>query len=196
MSQGSLEGGPTLARIKGTAMATAVKTLRALGREKAEQMLPRRVHHYLGETRVLSASWYPEEDMLDFNRAVAKLLADVAPGRTDDVYAHMGRLVAGQDLKGVYAGLLFSGTLDDMVRRMAAAWGQYHDTGSMVATALPDGARFELIGFGLPSNELCCIQTGWFTQYFETAGRTGVKVEHVQCCMRGSPSCVWAASWK
>src|SRR5689334_143134 len=104
------------ARIKGTAMLHAIRALRSMGKDRARHVLPKRLHEYLDGTRVLASSWYPEEDMLDVNRALAQVMQAAAPNRSvEETYVEMGRLVGRIDLAGLYSALLASERAD-MIR--------------------------------------------------------------------------------
>jgi hypothetical protein len=182
-------------RIKGTALLSTVRFLRA-NAALARPVLPANLHKYL-EARILAASWYPEEDQLELTRAVAKIFPDVAGSPGEDIYVHMGRLVARQDLTGPYARFVVPGDMESAVRIVSAAWKQYHDTGSMEARIDGAGrARMELVDYGFPHPEMCRVLLGWYEELFRIKGATEVRLTEVQCRNRGAPSCVWQGTWK
>ena len=52
-----------MAKAKGTTLIGAVKALRSQ-KKRSRELLPGRLHHYLVE-KISTASWYPEEDLLE-----------------------------------------------------------------------------------------------------------------------------------
>jgi predicted hydrocarbon binding protein len=185
-------------KIKGVGMLTAVRALRSMGKGKARELLAPELHKYLDEERILAVAWYPEADMLELNRALAQIMRPTLPrARIEDTYVHMGRLVGSIDLSGMYASLQHGRLDNELVQRIAAGWRQYHDTGSMTATFENDRVRFELRDYGLPNQELCWIQRGWYLTYLErTTGSKHVTVSEPKCCLRGDPSCIWEGTWR
>ncbi|MFI5315367.1 MAG: hypothetical protein ACHQ6T_06690, partial [Myxococcota bacterium] len=61
-----------MGRVKGIAILDAVKFLRAR-RDEALEVLPPRIHSYL-DGQVGTSMWYPEADLVELIRGVAKLL--------------------------------------------------------------------------------------------------------------------------
>jgi predicted hydrocarbon binding protein len=183
-------------QIKGVAMLNAVRALRTIDKARAYELLPDHLHKYLGEERILPVAWYPESDMLEMNRALAKLMRPSLPGATlEQTFVHMGQLVARIDLSSVYASAVRTRPLEETARMLAAMWKQYHDTGSLEVSLEPKSGRFELRDYGLPSRELCWIQRGWFLGYIELHGSSELAVTETHCRNRGAVSCVWNASW-
>jgi predicted hydrocarbon binding protein len=184
-------------KIKGVSMLNAIRALRSMDKEGARELLPASLHRYLDEERVLAVAWYPEAEMLELNRALAHLLRRTMRGATlEETYVQMGRLGARIDLSGMYASLQRGALDSELVQRTAAGWKQYHDTGALDATLQENQARFELRDFGLPTQELCWIQRGWFLAYLErTTASAQVNVVESQCRQRGADTCVWDASW-
>ena len=183
-------------RIKGTAMLNAVRALRTMDKDRAIALLPPHLHKYLEGERILAATWYPEADMLEINRALAHLIRPTLGRATlEQTFVHMGRLVGRIDLSSVYATMHATGELEDSMYRIAASWKQYHDTGAIAVSAAPNRARFELSDYGLPTKELCWIQRGWFEAYLELSGAKDLAVVEVHCCNHGAATCVWEATW-
>ena len=177
-------------------MLNAVRALRTIDKKRAHELLPAHLHKYLGDERILPVAWYPEADMLEMNRALAKLMRQAMPGGTlEQTFVHMGQQVSRIDLSGVYASMLRSRPLRETADQLSAAWKQYHDTGSLDVSLEPKRARFELRDYGLPSRELCWIQRGWFLGYIELLGSSALDVTESQCRNRGAASCVWNAKW-
>lgn len=197
MMAGDKAGGG-VPKIKGVSMVNAVRALRSMDKDKARELLPRGLHKYLEDERILALAWYPEEDMLELNRALARLLRPTLRKATlEETYVHMGRLVAEIDLSKTYAALQ-RGSMekDALMQRMAAGWQQYHDTGSLEARLDGKRLRVELRDFGLPSRELCGIQAGYISAYLErTFEAQRVTVVETTCRNRGGATCVWDASW-
>jgi predicted hydrocarbon binding protein len=184
-------------QIKGVAMLNCIRALRSLDKERARELLPPAMHKYLENERILAVAWYPESEMLELNRALAQLMRPTLRGASlEETYVHMGYLVGGIDLAKMYASLQRGGLDSELVQKMAAGWKQYHDTGSLIASVEPQQVRFELRDYGLPTQELCWIQRGWFVAYLErAAGAEHVTVVESQCRQRGAHSCIWQGSW-
>jgi predicted hydrocarbon binding protein len=191
------ETSAAVAKIKGVAMLNCIRALRSMDKDKARQLLPISLHKYLDEERVLAVAWYPEAEMLELNRALARLMRPTLRGASlEETYVHMGSLVGRIDLSKMYASLQRGGIDSETVGRIAAGWKQYHDTGTLVASVQPNQVRFELRDYGLPNQELCWIQRGWLVAYLERAvGAADIKVVESQCRQRGAQSCVWEGSW-
>jgi hypothetical protein len=189
--------GTVIPKVKGVGMLTAVRALRTTGKDKARELLPATLHKYLDEERILAVAWYPEADLLELNRALAQLMRpSLRRAKLEDVYVHMGRLVGNIDLSGMYASLQHGRLDNELVQRIAAGWRQYHDTGTLTASFDGQRVRFELRDYGLPNQELCWIQRGWYLTYLERAtSSTQVTVIESQCRLRGGPSCVWEGTW-
>ena len=183
-------------RIKGVAMLNAVRALQSMGKDKAMALLPAHLHKYLEGERILAGSWYLESEMLEVNRALARMIRPTLGRATlEETFVHMGRLVGRIDLSSVYATMHAAGELEASIHCVSASWRQYHDTGVLKASASHQSAHFELSDYGLPTNELCWIQRGWFEAYIEMAGPHEFAVFEVQCRNRGAPTCAWEAKW-
>src|SRR5882672_1470052 len=184
-------------RIKGTAVLGLVKFLRT-HIDEARRILPAHLHKYLGETRILVSSWYPEEESRDLTRAVAKLLREhkISPPR-EDTNVYLGRHLARQDLTGHYSTFVRSRDVESAIRVVGASWKQYHDTGTMYCLLEgPGKARFELVDYGLPHPELCRVLIGWYSELFIILGCAEVSITEVQCQNQAAASCVWQARWR
>ena len=180
-----------MARIKGVSMLNAVKALRG-EKEKARQLLPQHLHCYLDE-RIMVSGWYPEEDQLELIRALAQVL----PASGTDVYEFMGRFTAQHDLAGLYGHMLRPGDPEGTLRRAAAIWQSYHDSGRLtVAFTGPGMARLTITGYGLPSSEMCRLLLGWYGELVRITGAHDVEIAEMQCRNRNDPACVWEVKWK
>lgn len=179
-----------MARAKGTSLLSAVKWLRK-SREAALATLPPPLHHYL-EERIQIASWYPEQDLVELVRALARILP-VGVGR---IYEQMGRLSARDQLTGVYRHLLAGGDVLSLPRRGLALWQSQHDSGRLKLTLEgPGAARIELADFALPSREMCEILLGYTAEMFVIADVPGPVVRKTACRLDGAASCTWQCSW-
>jgi len=179
-----------MAKAKGASLLSAVKWLRK-SREAALAALPPRMHHYL-EDRIQVAFWYPEEDLVELVRALARILP-VGMGR---IYEQMGRLSARDQLTGVYRHLLEGGDVLSLPRRGLALWQSQHDTGRLKLTLDgPGAARIELADYALPSREMCEILLGYTTEMFVMAEVPAPAVRKTACRLDGAPSCSWQCSW-
>jgi hypothetical protein len=179
-----------MARAKGAALVGAVKWLRH-GRAAALRALPARLHHYL-EKRIQLASWYPEEDLLELIRAVARTL----PASGGDLYEPMGRFSAREQLSGVYHHLLAGGDQFSLPRRGLVLWQSQHDSGRLSMTIeAPGSARVEVVDFALPSREMCGVLRGYTAEMFAMADLKVLAVEQSTCRLDGADRCSWRVRW-
>jgi hypothetical protein len=179
-----------VAKVKGSAIVQSVRILRG-NKDAARLHLPPELHHYLS-TRVLAASWYPEEDMIPLVRATANVLGQ--PEET--FYEFAGRFVAHTHAEGVYRHLVRDGESQSLSRRAMVLWTSQHDTGAMDMQSLEEGKlRVTLRGFALPSREACLINAGYLAATFEISGYHDVRVEKQSCCVDGAPECAWVVGW-
>jgi hypothetical protein len=179
-----------MAKAKGAALVGAVRWLRQ-NREAALRALPARLHPYL-ENRVQVASWYPEEDLLELIRAIARTL----PAGTGDVYEQMGRFSAREQLAGVYRHLLEGGDQFSLPRRGLVLWQSQHDSGRLAMTIEgPGTARIEIVDYAAPSREMCAILLGYTAEMFALAGMQQASVRKTACRIDGADRCSWRCTW-
>jgi hypothetical protein len=180
-----------MASAKGAALVGAVKWLRH-DRAAALRALPARLHHYL-EKRIQLASWYPEEDLLELIRAVARTL----PASGDNLYEQMGRFSAREQLSGVYHHLLAGSDQFSLPRRGLVLWQSQHDSGRLSMTIeAPGSARVEVVHFALPSREMCGVLRGYTAEMFAMADLEGIGVEESGCRVDGADRCSWRVRWR
>jgi hypothetical protein len=176
-----------VANAKGTVMVGLVKALRKY-KERAREVLPARLAHYL-EERIVLASWYPLEDYIEITRAVAKVLPDAGPG----VFEMMGRVSAREHMAGTYSRLKKSTNRHAAHTLLSALY----DTGEMtVVTREPGHAVIDFARFAIPAREVCENFTGYQAERMTIQGFKDVQVKHVACRTEGARSCVWDISWK
>src|SRR5262245_10123797 len=113
-----------MGRVKGITLLDAVKFLRTR-RDAAEEVLPKQLHSYLDD-QVSQSMWYPETDLVELIRGVAKLL----PGPEDRALMMMGERSARAQT--VVYGDLIRGVQSNS--RTFALWSTQHDTGEMRST--------------------------------------------------------------
>ena len=179
-----------MGKAKGTTLISAVKALR-LKKEEAKKFLPEHLHRYLQE-RILVSSWYPEEDLFEILRALAKITPD--PGM--DIYEFMGRILARTDLGGVYATLLREGDPAATLRRTAVTWRHYHDTGKEeVVESGGNHAVIEISGYDFPSRESCGSVKGYIHDKVAMAGGKEIYVVHEKCVLDGASACRFKVIW-
>ncbi len=179
-----------MARTKGASVLSSVKWLRK-HREAALKELPPRLHYYLDD-RIQIASWYPEEDLIELIRALARVL----PVGVGKVYEQMGRLSARDQLAGVYHHLLEGGDVLSLPRRGLVLWQTQHDTGRLKLTIEgPGSARIEIVDYALPTREMCGILTGYTAEMFEMADLKSPAIRKTSCRVDGDASCIWQCSW-
>jgi hypothetical protein len=180
-----------MARAKGASLVGAVKWLRH-DREAALRALPARLHGYL-DAQVQVASWYPEADLLDLIRAVARIL----PGSGGDVYEQMGRFSARDQLAGVYRHLLEGGDQFSLPRRGLVLWQSQHDSGRLGMTIEgPGAARIDVVDYALPSREMCGILRGYTAEMFAMAELKEPSVHKQACRLDGADRCTWRCEWR
>jgi hypothetical protein len=179
-----------MASAKGASLVGAVKWLRR-DRAAALRALPARLHGYL-EKRIQLSAWYPEEDLLELIRAVARTL----PASGSDLYEQMGRFSAREQLSGVYRHLLEGGDQFSLPRRGLVLWQSQHDSGRLGMTIeAPGSARIEVVDYALPSREMCGVLRGYTAEMFAMADLKGLGVEESTCRLDGADRCSWRVRW-
>jgi len=179
-----------MARAKGASLLSAVKWLRG-NRDQALAALAPNLHHYLDD-RIQVASWYPEQDLIELIRALARIL----PAGGGDVYEQMGRFSARDQLAGVYRHLLEGGDVLSLPRRGLVLWQSQHDSGRLaVAMDGPGSARIEVSDYALPTREMCGILLGYTAEMFVMAELKSPVVRKTACRLDGAPRCSWQCTW-
>ena len=172
--------------MKGITLLEAVKFLRAR-RDEALEVLPPNLHPYLDEP-VTPSMWYPESDLVELIRAVAKLL----PGPVDRALMMMGERSA-RSQTAVYGDLL-RGVQSNS--RTFALWSTQHDTGEMRSMLeAPNRVRLELVGFEDTSRELCLLLGGYLAGTLAINGITDASVQKLTCRLWGDAFCTWRGTW-
>lgn len=179
-----------MGNIKGTFFLNTVKALANLG-DGAEGVVPRELRHYLRE-RILTSSWYPEEDHLGLLRA----LILITPPMGSDPWEHFGRLSAERDMRSMYKSLLREGDPESTFGKLSTLWSLAHDTGVLDTKLVEPGQGIlELYGFALVDADLCRLNTSFFTTVLGLAGATDPVIQHRRCRVQGGKACVWEARW-
>jgi hypothetical protein len=175
-----------MGRVKGITVLDAVKFLRAR-RDEAVEVLPPAMHAYLDEP-VTQSMWYPEADLVELIRGVAKLL----PGPVDRALMMMGERSARAQTT-VY-GDLIRGVQSNS--RTFALWSTQHDTGEMRSMIeAPNRVRLELVGFEDTSRELCLLLGGYLAGTLAINGITDASVQKLTCRLWGDAMCTWRGTW-
>ena len=178
-----------MAKTKGTNLVDMVKFLRTQ-REAALALLPPHLHAYLN-TQLNVSAWYPEADMIELVKVLAKLL----PGSGEAPLVQIGRLNARMHLQGTYSHLLEDARPSALPLRALALWKSMHDTGEFKLQVDDDGAEARLAGYGHPTPEMCVMLGAYVQELFVMAGvRDPKAVEHA-CCRSGAPACCWRIDW-
>jgi len=179
-----------MAKAKGASLIAVVKWLRH-ERTASQRLLPAHLQHYLDE-RVLVSSWYPEEDLLELIRALARIL----PLGGGDVYEQIGRFGAREQLAGLYRHLLEGGDELSLPRRGLVLWQTQHDSGRLsMAIEGPGAARLEIADYALPSREMCGILLGYTAEMFAMAELKEPSVRKQSCRLDGAGLCSWRCAW-
>jgi hypothetical protein len=175
-----------MGKTKGSAVLTAVKLLRK-EKERAREMLSPSLHHYL-EERIVVASWYPEEEVLELIRACAELLR-VEGG---EIFEMMGAYGARAHLEGIYADLLGRGN----AARAHTLWKTQHDTGELsIQGETPNSVTYELTGWDHASREYCRLLGAYFTEVHRLGGAASPSFAHPTCRASRADRCVWVVRW-
>jgi hypothetical protein len=175
-----------MGRAKGITILDAVKFLRAR-RDDALEVLPGSLHGYLDD-QIVASMWYPESDLVELIRAVAKLL----PGPMDRALMLMGE--RGARAQTLVYGDLIRGIVSQS--RTFALWSTQHDTGEMRSTMeAPNRARVELVGFEDTSREFCLLLGGYVAGTLAINGITDASVQKLSCRLWGDRLCTWRCSW-
>ncbi|HKJ23603.1 MAG TPA: hypothetical protein VKB65_02185 [Myxococcota bacterium] len=178
-----------MAKVKGSAVDGAVRFL-AAQREAAEPLLPTHLLHYLDET-ISTASWYPEEDLVELIRVILRLI----PGKRDQVLEQMGRTTAREHLERTYTHLIEHGGPRNLGIRAFTLWGAMHDSGEMHVIDQSIGSmRLSLSGYVQPSEELCKISRGYILEVLLQNG-IDAETKKLSCAVRGDDACVWDFFW-
>jgi len=175
-----------MGRVKGIAILDAVKFLRAR-RDDALETLPAPMHHYLDD-QIGTSMWYPEGDLVELIRGVAKLL----PGPIDRALMMMGERSARAQT--VVYGDLIRGIQSNS--RTFALWSTQHDTGEMRSQMeSPSRVRVELAGFEDTSREFCLLLGGYLAGTLAVNGITDGSIQKLSCRLWGDSICAWRGSW-
>jgi hypothetical protein len=178
-----------MAQVKGSNLLGAVKFLRR-HRDAARAELAPALHPYL-EGRVLQTEWYPEADLVELLRVIAKLIGNASP----DAFELMGRATLQMHLAGVYERLL-KGDSTSLGRRIAAIWQTQHDTGRFTFQSTARGRGIgDLADFGHPSREMCAIISGYLHEALTSADFRDARVTKLGCVLDGEKTCRWECSW-
>ena len=179
-----------MANTKGSNVVGLVRFLRSR-REQARELLPSGLHHYL-EDRIEVTRWYPEEDSVGLQRAVAALL----PVTDEDAYELMGSLDAQLHLKGVYKHLREGARPEVLPVRIIALWSSVHDTGKVrIAQAESGRSQIDLVDFEATSIEVCKSATGYIREVYRMAGVENLNVRKSACRLSGDDLCSWTVTW-
>jgi hypothetical protein len=175
---------------KGSNVVELVRFLRSR-RDEARDLLPPELHHYL-EDRIEVTRWYPEEDSVGLQRAVAALL----PVADDDAYELMGSLNAQLHRKGVYQHLFENVRTEVLPVRIIALWSSVHDTGKVrISLPKPGRSRIDLADFEATSREVCKSTTGYIREIFRMANVENLDVRKTACRLSGDDLCSWTVTW-
>jgi len=174
-----------MGRVKGITVLDAVKFLR-VRRDDACDVLPKEMHSYLDDA-ITPSMWYPEGDLVELLRAIAKLL----PGPVDRALMMMGERSARAQTE-VFGDLLRGITSS----RTFALWSSQHDTGEMRSTLeAANRVRIELVGFEDTSRELCLLLGGYLAGTLAINGITDASIEKLSCRLWGDSLCAWRGVW-
>jgi hypothetical protein len=120
-------------------------------------------------------------------------MARIGVGGKASPCEQMGRDAAKSHMQGTYSRLNKSA---DRKAAMTLASSMY-DSGEMrVVEREPGRAVMEMVGFAIPSREVCETFTGYQAERMALLGFEDVTVKHTRCRALGSPNCFWELTWK
>lgn len=176
---------------KGTTLIGAVRFLRH-HRQRALGVLRPEHHHYLDE-RIQPSKWYPEADLLNLIETIVELI----PASREEALTLMGAQTAREHLEGVYSHLAGGRDLTPSTSQAFALWASQHDSGRLEIEKLgPNEALMTVRDFGLPSEAMCGIFAGYFTELIRLQGGESVSANKLECVLRDDPRCAWQVSSK
>jgi hypothetical protein len=179
-----------MAKAKGSSLVSAIKWLNQ-SRDAALKSLPPPLHHYLDEP-IQVANWYPEEDLVELIRALARIM----PANQSKIYEQMGRVSAREQFAGVYRHLLEGGDEFSLPRRGLVLWQSQHDSGRLsMKMAGSSTATIEIVGYAIPNREMCQILLGYTAEMFVMAEFKAPVVFKTGCRLEGADRCSWQISW-
>lgn len=179
-----------MAKAKGSSLVSVLKWLNQ-SRDAALKQLPTHLHHYLDE-RIQVANWYPEEDLVELIRALARSL----PSNQGKIYEQMGRVSAREQFEGVYRHLLEGGDEFSLPRRGLVLWQSQHDSGRLsMKMSGTSTASIEIVGYAVPNHEMCQILLGYTAEMFVMADFKDPSVFKTGCRLEGADRCSWQISW-
>lgn len=176
-----------MGKVKGIAVVGAVRLLRSQ-KDKARELLPPELQHYLGE-RISTSTWYPAQDLPGLLKAASQL----RPGSPDRALELMGEMTVRAQAD-VYRDLLLGG---GSTSRTFALWSAQYDTGELRRIReAPNAVRFELTDFADTSREVCILMGGYFKGALTINGMADPNVDKLSCRLWGDEACAWRATWK
>lgn len=176
-----------MAKVKGTGILHAVKALR-VRRDHVEPLLPERLRHYL-EEKILVASWYPAEDLVDLLRT----LVHFVPKGIGNAWWWMGEQSARVDLAEVYSAMVQKGNAWASLQRIPRLWRLYQDSGKVeVGVAGSTRAQVILTDFPLAQDDLCNVISGYLNEMLRVTGADG-GVKLLQS--GGAKGARWLVEW-
>jgi len=178
-----------LARIKGVNVVPVVKYLRTMD-AAARSGLDPSLHHYL-EGRILVSSWYPESEVHELMRTLAKLM----PMPEAKAWFTLGLRGARTQAEETYRGLFEAKEVVRVVRHVNVLWRSHHDTGELRAAIDGDTrALLELTDYELLTAGWCDLMTGFFVGMVEGAGAQKPRCELLDFD-RENRRASWQLSW-
>jgi hypothetical protein len=181
-------------KIKGTIMIEVVKFLRT-HKEQARTEVPPHLQHYLS-SRILSTSWFPEEDYLALMGVVVRLRPRTDEDKGLTPWEAAARVSSMAFFEGPYKALVRKGDPGRTLSNLTALWRLRHDSGEFKVDLLgPNEARLELRDYALGAGEPCSLVQGTLWGFLYYSDAKNPKVEHQLCRARGDATCEWRATW-
>ena len=163
-----------MARIKGTSIIKMLKVLQK-NPAVAERLIPAELQHYFQE-RVLSSSWYPEEDYKFFLLALGSVLKPLV--KNTDVWEFIGMEGAEQDFTGIYASAVRKGDPWGGLERIGSVWSMFRDTGRIeLVRESASSARILIHDYPMACPEINGTITGYLRRFVELCGAQDISVQ-------------------
>lgn len=148
--------GPEIAA-KGSIVLPMIKVLRQ-NRERALELLPAELHHYLDE-RIIVTHWYPGREHHRLTQALGELV--------DGNWEMLGRGLALAELTGGYRHVLKPREPLRTLRALPGLWKLNHNTGELDVEWKAPIVTVTISGWGLALQEHVSIMRAYMLQLLE-----------------------------
>ena len=140
------------------------------------------------------ADWYPFPVFVELNRALARMYGK---GEEDAEFLRsLSRWAADANMTTLYRLFYKLGTPKWVIDRAARLWRLHYDSGLCLTERHP-GNRVDMriLDFETPDDAHCQAVAGWAGRCIELSGGKEVKVDCIQCRVRGDGECRIRVDW-